>query len=310
MFFFFFPCPHQQQTNKQTSKISNMASYFPLFPIASLYSSFINLSIYASPDANMAKTEPGSFSEGIITLESVRESLIRQEDTIVFNLIERARYPRNSPLYNQSYSIPGFSGSLFQYIVSQSENLYARAGRYENPEENPFFPDNLPGSLLPPYNYPKILHPPAASININSNISDKYFNQLLPVLVSDGDDGNYASTATIDLLCLQALSRRIHYGKFVAEVKYREAPHQYEPLIRAKNSDALMKLLTFEKVEEEVKKRVEKKAMIFGQEVTLSSNDTKGKRKIDPSVLSKLYADWVIPLTKVVEVEYLLHRLD
>lgn len=126
MFFFFFPCPHQQQTNKQTSKISNMASYFPLFPIASLYSSFINLSIYASPDANMAKTEPGSFSEGIITLESVRESLIRQEDTIVFNLIERARYPRNSPLYNQSYSIPGFSGSLFQYIVSQSENLYAR----------------------------------------------------------------------------------------------------------------------------------------------------------------------------------------
>lgn len=74
----------------------------------------------------MAKTESGSISEMVITLESVRESLIRQEDTIVFSLIERAKYPRNSPLYDLSYaSIPGFSGSLFQYIVSQSENLHA-----------------------------------------------------------------------------------------------------------------------------------------------------------------------------------------
>jgi len=33
---------------------------------------------------------------------------------------------------------------------------------------------------------------------------------------------------------LQAISRRIHYGKFVAEVKFRDAPQDYEPLIRAK----------------------------------------------------------------------------
>ncbi|XP_031279656.1 chorismate mutase 2 isoform X1 [Pistacia vera] len=259
----------------------------------------------------MAKTESESVSEMVITLESVRESLIRQEDTIVFSLIERAKYPRNSPLYDLSYaSIPGFSGSLFQYIVSQSENLQAVVGRYENPEEHPFFPDNLPGSLLPPHNYPQVLHPPSASININSTIWDKYFNQLLPVLVAEGDDGNYASTATSDLDCLQALSRRIHYGKYVAEVKFREAPQDYEPLIRAKDSDALMKLLTFEHVEEMVKRRVEKKAMIFGQEVALCSNGTEGKCKIDPSIVSKLYEDWVMPLTKVVEVEYLLRRLD
>lgn len=33
---------------------------------------------------------------------------------------------------------------------------------------------------------------------------------------------------------VQAISRRIHYGKFVAEVKFRDAPQDYEPLIRAK----------------------------------------------------------------------------
>lgn len=32
----------------------------------------------------------------------------------------------------------------------------------------------------------------------------------------------------------QAISRRIHYGKFVAEAKFRESPRDYEPLIRAK----------------------------------------------------------------------------
>lgn len=31
---------------------------------------------------------------------------------------------------------------------------------------------------------------------------------------------------------LQALSRRIHYGKFVAEVKFKDAPEEYGTAIR------------------------------------------------------------------------------
>ncbi|XP_023899756.1 chorismate mutase 2 [Quercus suber] len=109
---------------------------------------------------------------------------------------------------------------------------------------------------------------------------------------------------------VQALSRRIHYGKLVVEVKFRESPEEYEPAIRAKDRDALVKLLTFESVEEAVKKRVAKKAMVFGQEVTLHNDDNKGKYKVDPSVVSRLYGDWIIPLTKLVQVEYLLRHLD
>jgi hypothetical protein len=33
-----------------------------------------------------------------------------------------------------------------------------------------------------------------------------------------GDDGNYGSSAVCDTECLQALSKRIHFGKFIAEV--------------------------------------------------------------------------------------------
>lgn len=70
-----------------------------------------------------------------------------------------------------------------------------------------------------------------------------------------------------------------------------------------------MKLLTFESVEEMVRRRVEKKAMVFGQEVSLS-DDINGKYKVDPTILSRLYGEWIMPLTKLVQVDYLLRRLD
>lgn len=62
-----------------------------------------------------------------MTLEAVRDSLIRQEDTIIFSLIERAKFPLNSPTYQQSYaSIPGFSGPLIDFFVKQAEALQAK----------------------------------------------------------------------------------------------------------------------------------------------------------------------------------------
>ncbi|KAL3023288.1 hypothetical protein AAZX31_04G059500 [Glycine max] len=169
------------------------------------------------------------------TVDSARASLVRQEDTIIFGLIERARFPLNSPTYNQSYtSIPQFRGTLLDFLVRHTEAIQAKAGRYINPEENPFFPENLPPSVVPRYPFSQFLHPAAALININNAIWKLYFDELLPMFVASGDDGNYAQTAATDLSLLQAISRRIHYGKFVGEAKFRESPQGYEPLIRAK----------------------------------------------------------------------------
>ncbi|XP_058785960.1 chorismate mutase 2-like isoform X1 [Vicia villosa] len=243
------------------------------------------------------------------TLESVRASLIQQEDTIIFSLIERARFPLNSPTYQQNYSsVLNFSGSLFDFILHQTEDIQAKTGRYMNPEENPY-QENLSPSIIPHYNFSKFLHHAAASININKNIRKIYFNDILPLFIASGDDGNYAQTAANDLTVLQAISKRIHYGKFVAETKFRKSPRDYKPLIRVKDREALMKLLVDKRVEKMVLKRVEKKAMVFGQEVSLDPN-VKGKYKVDPSIVYSLYKKWIIPMTKDVEVEYLLRRLD
>ncbi|TKY58048.1 Chorismate mutase 2 [Spatholobus suberectus] len=260
----------------------------------------------------MARAESSPDSGNGYTLASVREALVRQEDTIIYGLIERAKFPSNSHTYDEKYAeIPGFCGSLVELVVKNTEALQAKAGRYKNPEENPFFPENLPPSMVPSYPFTQILHPGAASIDINKSIWKMYFQELLPLLATSGDDGNYAQTAASDLSLLQAISRRIHYGKFVAEVKFRDSPQDYEPLIRAKDREGLMKLLTFRSVEEMVRKRVEKKATVFGQEVSLNRDDGDNeKQKFDPSVASRLYQNWVIPLTKEVQVEYLLRRLD
>lgn len=65
----------------------------------------------------------------LLSLESVRDNLIRQEDTIIFALIERSKFPITSVLYDDKSSssfIHGVSGSLFQYIVKQSEETQAK----------------------------------------------------------------------------------------------------------------------------------------------------------------------------------------
>ena len=77
----------------------------------------------------MAKAE-SNVSDGL-TLELVRDSLIRQEDTIVFSLIERARFPLNSPTYDPSdASIPGSWGSLVEFIVKQTETIQATVNSF------------------------------------------------------------------------------------------------------------------------------------------------------------------------------------
>ncbi|KAK3123533.1 hypothetical protein QOZ80_8AG0632310 [Eleusine coracana subsp. coracana] len=255
-----------------------------------------------------------------LSLDTVREFLTGEEDTIVFSLIERARYPLNRPAYDPAYLGfgPRHDASFAELFVRESEAVQSKAGRYQSLLEIPFFAYRVPFAMAPPFNFTSELYPAPAFVNVNDAIWSTYFNDLLPLLAKNGsDDGNYAVTVDTDLACLQVLSRRINYGRFVAETKFRGDQQTYTSLIQSKDRDALMKLLTSEAQEDVVKRRVQKKAVVFGQSITLDGpietdarNSSQAKFKVDPSVVYKLYDQWVIPLTKQVEVEYLLHRLD
>ncbi|KAI5442889.1 Chorismate mutase 1-like protein [Lathyrus oleraceus] len=268
-----------------------------------------------------------------LTLDHIRHSLIRQEDSIIFSLLERAQYCYNEETYDSdAFSMDGFHGSLVEYMVKETEKLHGMVGRYKSPDEHPFFPDGLPEPLLPPLQYPQVLHPIAESININGNVWSVYFRNLIPQLVKEGDDGNYGSSAVCDVMCLQcqresimenllktydlllpqALSKRIHYGKFVAEAKFQAAADSYKAAIIAQDKEKLMEMLTYPEVEEVIKRRVEMKAKTYGQEVIINMEEQKTEPvyKINPSLVADLYSDWIMPLTKEVQVAYLLRRLD
>ena len=74
----------------------------------------------------------------------------------------------------------------------------------------------------------------------------------------------------------------------------------------------MLELLTYESVETAVRKRVQMKATAFGQVIKINENGdaVDPVYKIDPSLFANLYGDWIVPLTKEVQVEYLLRRLD
>lgn len=70
----------------------------------------------------------------------------------------------------------------------------------------------------------------------------------------------------------------------------------------------LLELLTFENVENVVKERVEAKTRRYAQ--SQGDDETCSLYKIKPNLVAHLYTDWIMPLTKEVQVEYLLKRLD
>ncbi|MEA2012767.1 MAG: chorismate mutase [Verrucomicrobiota bacterium] len=237
-----------------------------------------------------------------LKLENIREVLIRQEETIIFALIERAQFAINNIIYKPGgIPLSDFSGSFSDYLLYGTECNHAKVRRYLSPDEHPFF-DNLPQPVLLSIDIDSPLM--ENSINLNDTIRKTYINNFLPYICEGGDDGQYGSSAVCDVNCLQSLSKRIHYGKFVAESKYLSDKEGYRKLIIAKAEDEIMEKLTNKIVEEKLLNRVLIKSRTYGKEPERMDQ----KYKVKPEFIKNIYEKWIIPLTKKVEVDYLLGR--
>jgi chorismate mutase len=257
-----------------------------------------------------------------LKLENVRQSLIRQEDSIIFALIERAQYKLNRPIYTKNaVPVPCFApngdrASMLEFMLREVEQSHGKIRRYTSPDEHAFYPDDLPPLVIPPIMFKDVLHPCAENININDRIMRMYVDNLLPEMCEAGDDNNYGSASLCDLACLQTISRRIHYGKYVAESKFQAQPEEYTELILAQDADGLMALLTNQAVEDRVVRRVVNKAAVYGSDISEEIPDSlalpvgKESLKVAPEKVGDLYYRWIMPMTKDVQVQYLLRRLD
>jgi chorismate mutase len=239
----------------------------------------------------------------------------RLEDTITFHLIERVQFPLNKNIYAPgAVPIPNSSLSFMDWYLMELERLQSLIRRYESPDEFPFFPDALQKPILDSLDYPRILYP--NDVNVNAKIREFYVEKFLPKVCPNfgrEDRGvsqeNYGSTATCDIACLQALSRRIHFGKFVAESKFQSETEKFTRFIRAGDREAIGDAITNKAVEKKVLERLKLKAQTYGTDPSLGP-DGWDQGKINVDAVVAMYEDFVIPLTKEVEVEYLMQRLE
>ncbi len=240
-----------------------------------------------------------------LLLENIRGVLARIEETILFALLERAQFRHNAIIYDadtQEITTPLQGQSLVGYFLHETEKLHAKLRRYTSPDEHPFF-DDLPEPILPELRYDE--NPLVDNdVNVNDRLRRIYEQKIVPRVCREGDDQQYGSSAVCDVACLQVLSHRVHYGKFVAESKYRADPNRLLPAIDAQDADALMNLITDEGVEEHVLRRLRLKAETYCGDF----DDPDSDPVLEAETAVEIYRRWIIPLNKQVQVLYLMQR--
>lgn len=125
---------------------------------------------------------------------------------------------------------------------------------------------------------------------------------MVPVICRAGDDEQHDGSVLCDVAALQALSRRVHFGRFVAESKYRERRESYSRLCGAGDARGVNDLLTDVEAENRVIERVYDKAAAYARKVSEDGAEARW------CAVSTIFRDFVIPLTKEVEIMYLFER--
>ena len=176
-------------------------------------------------------------------------------------------------------------------MLREQERFQSLVRRYESPDEYAFFPGSLQKPILQPLNYPKILHP--NDVNVNHDIKRKYIDVILPRVCRQfgrEDRGesqeNYGSAANCDVMCLQSLSRRIHFGKFVAESKFLQETDRFVQLIKAEDRNGIDEAITNAKVEKKVLERLRLKARTYGTDPSVGA---EGEGKINVDAVVSMY---------------------
>jgi len=270
----------------------------------------------------MANTHNLQVADVALDLNNIRSALRRMEDSIIFSLIERAQFPTMGTIYEPRSNLlgefklhalqcAGSNGCYSDYFLYQTECAHSEARRYLHPTEFSFFsplPEPMGGGAKSSQREEQVLAP--HNVNENTKLLALYRTKIIPEICERGDDGNYGSAAVQDVQCLQTIATRIYYGLFVAESKFRSEPEFFTDLIKHRDEQGLMDAITKPAVEAKIIERVVLKARTFSQDLTGDAEaDSKESYKLDPEFVGKVFEQYIMPLTKDVEVQYLLERL-
>ena len=240
-----------------------------------------------------------------LNLDAIAARLASLEETLIYKLLDRAQFALNRGAYEpgKSQFLPPENASLFELRLLYQEKTDVVFGRYLIPEERPFHTGLPDARRRAPWNDRHLRIADFDTVNVSGLILEAY-KSFLPELCSQGDDGHWGSSVEHDVICLQALARRVHFGGlYVAESKYRENRDMYGELVRRRDEAALEKSLTRPEVETRVLERVRRKV-----EAIQSISDPALRILVGPDRIVGFFQSVIIPLTKESEVRYLLQR--
>ncbi|KAK0553757.1 chorismate mutase aro7 [Tilletia horrida] len=298
----------------------------PLAWLPSLSLILISLSPIASHAASSSSAaspflNPSSPPAAYTNLTAIRNVLEQMENYILFALLERSQYPLDPSLYtkpvpSQYVDLVGSKkrhGSVLDWYLDQDEASLARTGQWDLPAQTPFTDrKHLPKSAIAsPPKYPTVLHGAGANFDVNAALLQTYINQTLPSLqlvqVARGRKSvnpALGPTLSADASLLHALSSRTLIGRYVAESKFESNTSLYTDYIRHRDLAALTTLITNKTVEDQNVARVRTKMAVFS-----TGGNAEQADQILVDAAGSLYKDVLIPLTKQVEIGYLLGRL-
>ena len=121
-----------------------------------------------------------------------------------------------------------------------------------------------------------------------------YLHALLPILCEPGEDTGQPACLSADGACLDALARRLALSVHVATRKREAIPDALQAALRTGNPAQVEEAITNSAVEEEVLARVRTRAA-----ERAPRPDTSGR-------IVSLYAEWIIPLSRKIQVHGLL----
>lgn len=240
-----------------------------------------------------------------LKLDVIASRLAALEETLIYKLLDRAQFGVNEGAYRPGSSafVPAEAASLFDLRLTMQERLDTAFGRYRIPEERPYTQGLPEPRRRPPLPDTGLGFDDYETVNVGEAIRAAYL-ALVPGLARPGDDGQWGSAVEHDVICLQALGRRIHFGAlYVGESKFREDPAQYTAWVKARDDGALRQAITRVEVEQRILGRVRAKV-----EAVQAVSDPGLRRLVDPEVLVRFFDQTIFPLTKDGEMKYLYRR--
>ena len=131
---------------------------------------------------------------------------------------------------------------------------------------------------------------PAARVGV---LRPAYLQAVLPVLCEPGSDPGQPAPFAADAACLDALARRLSLSVHVATRKREAVPPELQAALASRDPAQVEMAITFPAVEAEVLARVRARAAAAG-------------RPDLPVRIAAIYAEWIIPLSRKIQVHGLL----